>query len=195
MASGDTARLIQDFLGSAHIFYSAVGEAVEKRLLREVAGSQLTFSQLKLLRLVDLADAQSISDVAAFLGVSNAAASKAVDRLVRRELLLRAEGKTDRRAIHLSLTAKSRRLLSAYEEARERELTRIFQRFPEPELRGAAQLLDRLSAGILEHEDHQAEHCFQCGIYFRENCRVRKLLNRNCFYIQHRDQKRTSGAG
>jgi DNA-binding MarR family transcriptional regulator len=193
MASGDTVRLIQDFLGSAHIFYSAVGEAVEKRLLREVAGKELTFSQLKLLRLVDLADAQSVSDVAAFLGVSSAAASKAVDRLVRRNLLHRAEGKPDRRAIHLSLTEQSRRLLGAYEQARGRELTRIFQKFPESELRGAARLLDQLSADILESEDHQAEHCFQCGIYFRENCRVRKLLNRNCFYIQHRSAKLTSG--
>jgi len=193
MASGDTRRLIQEFLGSAHIFYSAVGEAVEKRLLREVAGTQLTFSQLKLLRLVDLADAQSVSDVAAFLGVSNPAASKAVDRLVRRKLLHRAEGKADRRAIRLSLTEESRRLLSAYEEARERELTRTFEKFSESELRGAARLLDQLSADILEQEDHQAEHCFQCGIYFRENCRVRKLLNRNCFYIQHRNEKRTRG--
>ena len=133
--------------------------------------------------------------MAAFLGVSNAAASKAVDRLVRRKLLHREEGKADRRAIHLSLTEESRRLLGAYEAAWERELTRIFQRFPEGELRGAARLLDQLSAGILEHADQQAEHCFQCGIYFRENCRVRKLLNRNCFYIQHRNEKRTRRPG
>ena len=189
MASGETAQLVHEFLGSAHIFYSALSETVEKRLLRTVAGSQLTFSQLKLVRLVDLTDGQSISDVAAFLGVSNAAASKAVDKLVRRKLLRRAEGKTDRRATHLSLTQAGRRLLAAYEEARDRELTQVFEKLPREDLRLAAGLLDQLSAGILERDGHQAEHCFQCGIYFRENCRVRKLLNRNCFYLEHRSQK------
>ncbi len=189
MASGETAQLVHEFLGSAHIFYSAVSEAVEKRLLREVAGSQLTFSQLKLLRLVELTDGQSISDVAAFLGVSNAAASKAVDKLVRRKLLRRAEGKTDRRSTRLSLTPHSRRLLVAYEEARDRELTGIFEKLPQEDLRLAAGLLDQLSAGILERDGHEAESCFHCGVYFRENCRVRKLLNRNCFYVQHRVEK------
>jgi len=189
MASGEDTQLVHEFLGSAHIFYSALNEAVEKRLLRQVAGSQLTFSQLKLLRLVDLTTGQSISDVAAFLGVSNAAASKAVDRLVRRKLLSRAEGKSDRRATHLSLTPPGRRLLAAYEEARDRELSQVFDKLPREDLRLAARLLDQLSAGILERDGHQSEHCFQCGIYFRENCRVRQLLNRNCFYIQHRSEK------
>jgi len=195
MASGETTQLVHEFLGSAHIFYSAVSETVEKRLLREVAGSQLTFSQLKLLRLVDLTDGQSISDVAAFLGVSNAAASKAVDKLVRRKLLRRAEGKTDRRAIRLSLTQAGRLLLAAYEEARDRELTQVFEKLPQEDLRLAAGLLDQLSAGILGRDGHQAEQCFQCGVYFRENCRVRKLLNRNCFYVEQRRQKGKRSTG
>src|SRR5512142_2915279 len=104
-------RAIDDFLGSAHVFASAVNDIVEARLLRDVAGDQITVSQLKLLKLVAMTDAQTIGDVASFLGVSNAAASKAVDKLVRRKLLRRDEGETDRRVIHLSLTAGSRRVL------------------------------------------------------------------------------------
>jgi len=188
--NGDIAH---DFLGSAHVFTSAVEEIVEKRLLEETAGRQLTLSQFKLLRMVALTEARTISDVALFLGISNAAASKAVDKLVRRKLLRRAEGQPDRREICLSLTESSRRLLAAYEEKKELRLAQVFQGFPDDQLKRAARLLDRLSAGLV---DHNSEHvCLQCGIYFREKCVVRQLANRNCFYLRNKhDAAQADGA-
>ncbi len=179
-------RAIDDFLGSAHVFASTINVAVEARLLREVAGDQVTVSQLKLLKLVAITDAQTIGDVALFLGVSNAAASKAVDKLVRRKLLRREEGEKDRRVIHLSLTPASRRLLSAYEEGKLQRLQSVFENFSEEDLRRTSELLDRLSAGIVE-QDGAEEMCLQCGIYFRERCLVRQIAKRNCFYKRHKN--------
>ncbi len=172
---------IDDFLGSAHVFASAVDNVIEAGVLRDVAGDQLTVSQLRLLKLVAITDAQTIGDVALFLGVSNAAASKAVDKLVRRRLLRRAEGEQDRRVIHLSLTPTSRRVLEAYDTAKQHRLQHIFHQFANDDLRRASELLDRLSAGIVEHNE-QDETCLQCGIYFRERCLVRQIVKRNCFY-------------
>ncbi len=179
-------RAINDFLGSAHVFASAVNDVVEARLLREVSGDQVTVSQLKLLKLVAITDAQNIGDVALFLGVSNAAASKAVDKLVRRNLLRREEGEKDRRVIRLSLTAASRRLLAAYDEAKRHKLQHIFGKFSDDDLRRTSELLDRLSAGIVE-QNGAGEMCLQCGIYFRERCLVRQIVKRNCFYKRHRN--------
>lgn len=193
MATGDTSVLIQEFLGSAHIFSSTVSDFVEERVLREVAGDRLTFAQFKLLRLVAMTDAHSIGDVASFLGVSNAAASKAVDKLVRRRLLRRTEGKADRRAIQLSLTDQSRRVVEAYEEARNKKMAGLFEKFPAAELRRAAELLDRLSASLVDHGADPEEICLQCGIYFRDKCLVRQLVKRNCFYVRHKNRKGTTG--
>jgi len=181
--NGDIAY---DFLGSAHIFASAVEDILEKRLLGEVAGRHLSLSQLKLLQMVALTEAHTVTDVALFLGVSNAAASKAVDKLVRRKLLRRTEGQPDRREIRLSLTESSRRLLAAYEEKRQRRLEQAFRGFPHDELRRAARLLDRLSAGLVNGHANSDEVCLQCGIYFRDQCLVRQLLKRNCFYQNNR---------
>lgn len=189
MARAGPAQLINDFLGSTHVFSSAVSDVVEKRLLDEVASDQLTLSQFKLLKLVALTDAQSIGDVAAFLGVSNAAASKAVDKLVRRKLLRREEGVADRRAIQLSLTPASRRLLEAYEAAKNRKLGKIFRQFTAADLRRTTDLLDRLSAGLVNHGAKPEELCLQCGIYFRQKCLVRQLVRRNCFYHRHKARK------
>src|ERR1017187_3992758 len=182
MTSGRSVREIDDFLGSAHIFASAVADVIEQRLLDKAAEGQVTASQMKLLKLVAMTDSYTLGDVASFLRVSNAAASKAVDRLVRRDLLRRTEDQKDRRVMHLRLAETGRRLLTAYESARQRKLESIFVQFPPEELRRTSELLDRLSADIVDHSSNPEELCLKCGIYFRERCLVRQLVPRNCFY-------------
>jgi len=173
---------IDDFLGSAHVFASAVHRVVEQRVLDGVAGGQLTASQVKLLKLVAMTNLYTLGDVASFLHVSNAAASKAVDRMVRRNLLRRTEDEKDRRATHLSLTPAAQQLLDAYEAARRQQLESVFVPFPRQELRRAAELLDRISAHIVDCSTDPEELCVKCGIYFREKCLVRRPARRNCFY-------------
>ncbi|MGA3328452.1 MAG: MarR family transcriptional regulator [Terriglobia bacterium] len=191
MPSASTPELINDFLGSTQVFASSVNDVIEARLLRKVGPPQLTLSQFKLLKLVALTDAQTIGDVAAFLSVSNAAASKAVDKLVRQGLLFRREAQSDRRAIQLSLTASSRRVLAAYDAAKDRKLARVFRQFSAQDLQRTADLLDRLTAGIVDHTAPAEDLCLQCGIYYRKKCLVRQLVRRNCFY--HRRQGRKNG--
>jgi DNA-binding MarR family transcriptional regulator len=193
MAAEEFGQIAHDFLGSAHVFASAVEDVIERRLLEEVAGKNLTLSQFRLLKLVAVTDAHTISDVGLFLGVSNAAASKAVDKLVRRKLLRRKEGQPDRREICLSLTEGSKRILAAYEQKKNRKLDEIFEGFAVEELKRTTNLLDRLSAGLVDHHSHDGDVCLQCGIYFRNQCLVRKLLRRDCFYMRNRiEQKRAN---
>jgi DNA-binding MarR family transcriptional regulator len=189
MDDASTAEPIQEFLGSAHVFASAVSDRLEQKLLGETAGGQLTFSQLKLLKVVSLTDAHTIGDVAAFLGVTSTAASKAVDKLVRCMLLRRTEGEADRRSSQLSLTTPGRDLLTAYEAARNRKLQEIFGQCSLEQLRVTSELLDRLSAAIVDHTAKPEEICLQCGIYFREKCLLRECGQRTCFYERHKARK------
>jgi len=182
-------ELINDFLGSAQVFASSVNNVIEERLLRQVGPRQLTFSQFKLLKLLALTDAQTIGDVAAFLGVSNPAASKAVDKLVRQGLLVRSEAQADRRATELSLTESSRRVLAAYDAAKNRKLAGVFRQFSPADLRRTSELLDQLSAGIVDHTAKAEDLCLQCGIYYRKKCLVRQLVRRDCFYHRHKTRK------
>jgi len=183
-AVASRAQLIQDVLGSAHIFSSAVDDLMRERL-HVVIGEQLTFSQVKLLKLVARTNAYNISQVAAFLGVSNAAASKAVDRLVRRGLLTRAEAEGDRRAVELSLTEDGRRILREYEKVTERVLEEIFGGFTTEGLREVAESLDQMSISLVDRGGSEQERCFRCGVYFREKCLLRSESHRNChFYFK-----------
>jgi DNA-binding MarR family transcriptional regulator len=191
MPSG-RVQLIQDVLGSAHIFSSAVEHLMQERL-HTVIGDQLTFSQLKLLKLIARSEARNISQVAAFLGVSSAAASKAVDRLVRRGLLLRTEAESDRRAVEVALTAEGQRLLGEYERVTSETLEEIFGEVTPDGLRETADRLDQLSLRLVEHDCAVDEACFRCGIYFREKCLLRARRDRDCHF--HGDDPRLSEEG
>ncbi|MDP1891457.1 MAG: winged helix DNA-binding protein [Gemmatimonadaceae bacterium] len=188
--STEATGLINEFLGSSHVFHSVVTDVIENGLLRDVTHGKLTFPQLKLLRIVALEIVQSVSEVAAFLGVSKAAASKAVDGLVRRRLLKRSEGKPDRRSIHVSLTAQGQRLMTEYHAARDARLGALFSQFTANELSHTAKLLDRLSTRMSEDREEAHEVCHQCSIYFRERCHMRQMVNRNCLYSRHRSKRR-----
>jgi len=96
-AGAITPELTLEFLSGARVFAKAVRDVFEAAVLRDVAGEKLSFSQLKLLYLVSRTAEVTIGDAATFLGVSNSAASKTVEKLVRRRLLRRSDIQGDRR--------------------------------------------------------------------------------------------------
>jgi DNA-binding MarR family transcriptional regulator len=196
MEAAITSELTRDFLSSVRVFARAVRDVFEAAVLREVAGERLTFSQLKLLYLVAQTDAVTIGDAASFLGVSSPAASKTVEKLVRRRLLRRSDIQADRRTSQLALTEASRRLLETYETARNRKAAEIFAQFSPEELRHASELLDRLAAGIVSQRADPDDVCMQCEIYFRSKCRFGDLGRRACFYRRHQaEANHGNGAG
>jgi DNA-binding MarR family transcriptional regulator len=192
--AGPTAQLIGDFVGSAHVFALAVSHVMEQALLREVLGERLSSPQLKLLRLVSQFGDQTVSDVAAFLSLTSAAAGKAVDRLVRRGLLRRTKPEVGQRASQLALTAAGRRLLKDYQTARTRKLERIFRQVPAAQLRQSAQLLDRLAACIVSHSASPEQLCLACSAYLRQRCLLQEVVRRSRSYPQPADRNASPSA-
>ena len=91
MPDSNTPEMIGEVLGSVQVFSSAIRDLLEEGLLLETARERLTFSGLKLLKLIAFTDSNTIGEVAAFLGVSDTAASKVADKLARRRLLRHSE--------------------------------------------------------------------------------------------------------
>ncbi len=190
----ERTKIINDFLASTHIFNSAINELMEEHL-REDLGGELTIPQLRLVKLVASTQIESISEVAAFSRVTKAAASKAVDRLVRRGLIERSESTDDRRATRLALTDEGEKVLKRYETVQNQVLEGLFRQFMPSDFAQMAQLLDRLSADIVELEAKPQELCFRCGIYFREKCLLREVVSRTCYYHLHKRKRRGGGEG
>ena len=188
MANAITAELIYEFLSGARVFAKAVRDVIEGAVLQEVAGNKLSVTQFKLLSLVAQTDFVTIGDAAAFLGVSSPAASKTVEKMVRRRLLRRADIQEDRRSSQLSLSEAGRRLIETYEKARDRKAAEIFSQYSPEVLRHTSELLDKLASGIAGQRAGalSGETCVQCEIYYRPNCRFRQAGDVQCFYQLHR---------
>jgi DNA-binding MarR family transcriptional regulator len=178
--------LINDFLGSVRILSTTIDEWMEEEL-KETTKDRVTPSQLRVLKLVARTNARRIGDVADFLAVSNAAASKAVDRLVRRGLIRRAEAVADRRAVELSLTSEGRTLLAQYEVVTNQVLKDIFGGLPQEQLKDTADFLDQLSTRMVKDGRTREGICLRCGIHFRDRCLLRQSVGRNCYFHLHKD--------
>jgi len=138
-------KLIEELAQSAFDLARAVKHETEQRFHGE---KQLTLSRLMALRLLAKTGPQKVRDVAGFLGVSDAAASKTIETLVDRKLVQRVKSQSDRRTRELSLTRVGRRLLSEYEIARRRVLAESFREYSPEDLHRASEMLDRVSWSI-----------------------------------------------
>jgi DNA-binding MarR family transcriptional regulator len=174
----EAAQAINDLLAGASILTSISNDLMAEQL-EQLAGDALTFAQLKLLRLVARRGTLSVSDVAAFLGVSTAAASKAVDRLVRAGYLHRAASPDDRRALRVTITGEAQALLATYERATAESLTARLGTNRPAALRRLADELTRLAVDIGPQAGE--EMCFRCGIYFRDHCLLREMRLGTCY--------------
>jgi DNA-binding MarR family transcriptional regulator len=186
----ETLEAINDLLASATIFTSTSSELLGAEL-EGLAGDRLTFTQLKLLRLVARQDPLTIGDVAAFLGISNAAASKSVDRLVRGGFLCRAEARADRRATEVSLSEEGRALLDDFEARSSAALLRLLSGVTPRQMRDISGGLDRLSLSICGPIESGSSLCFRCGLYFRDECLLRTMTDRQCY--MHLGSRRRAG--
>ncbi len=142
-------KLIDELMRSAFELAWSLNHELEKQLRGE---KRLTFSRLMVLRLVAKAESCTVTEAAAFLGVTAADASVIVDKLVGRGLLQRVVCRADRRIRELSLTPVACRLLADYEDARKSLLADTFRECSADDLHRASEILDRVSWSIASHE-------------------------------------------
>ena len=84
------------------------GRAATPEFLREVSELELTFTQFKtLMLLAEHAGTLSVKDVSDRLGISFPAASRAVEPLVQRGIVERAEDPLDRRVKRVRTTGRA----------------------------------------------------------------------------------------
>lgn len=103
------------------------------RPLATVLGEEeeVTGAQLRTLRFLDSVEFALVGDIAAGLGISYPAATKAVDRLCDRGLAERYRDAMDARRIQVSLTSRGKSVLQEVQAERTRYLQGIFQQMPQ----------------------------------------------------------------
>ncbi len=122
-----------------------------RREMRNNRGSDLSVPQFRSLAYLSNNEGTSLSDVAEHIGLSLPSASKLIDGLVNRKLVLRKPSEDDRRRIMLSLTQEGQTTLQSAVQATETYLTRVLAALPEnecAEVLHAMQILRPLFASV-----------------------------------------------
>src|SRR5688572_20649435 len=88
-------------------------------------GSEVSATQYRALASLALRGPRNASDLAEELGVGRPAATKLVDRLVRRRLIRRRRHLADRRQVILEATDRGSEIVRAVQNCRRRRLTRV----------------------------------------------------------------------
>ena len=127
-------------MSDANLFVETTHEWIElfmrrsmQNLIQYTRKSGLSMSQIGALFHIHKQGSSAVSDLGEHLGVTNAAASQMLDRLVQQELILRSEDPTDRRVKQIILTDKGREVLKDGIHAREKWLAEIDQTLSEME--------------------------------------------------------------
>jgi DNA-binding MarR family transcriptional regulator len=145
-------------MGGREAYLDAI-EGLLLRLGRRVRGrlaeEDLTLPQLVLLRELYLQGRLAMTQAAEALGMSPAAATGSVDRLVRKGWVRRYRSEEDRRLVWVEATAVARERLEALQHERRRQLGALLGALDEGELDTLVALLtrvvDRAQAAEEEH--------------------------------------------
>ncbi len=120
-----------------------------RHLLLYARESGLSMSQIGALMMGH--DIGGVSEVAGRLGITSAAASQMLERLVQQGMVVRSEDPHDRRVKQIALTAKGRRILQASIQARQswlEDLARLLSAEEQARVTAALRLLVERSAQL-----------------------------------------------
>jgi DNA-binding MarR family transcriptional regulator len=139
-------------------FFMRLTRVGEARRMVVAAGLDLSFSQLCILFILGTSDHEpSLHELAEQLGLSVAAAGRAVDGLVREDILTRREDEHDRRVKRVGLAEAGEQLLLRLTEAHTEGLRAFAQLLSERERRDLHDALAPILARPELHPDTTKE--------------------------------------
>lgn len=175
-------------LRSSHVFSSAVRDVLESRLLREVSDGRVTLRQLHLLHYITLSG-HHVEEVAEFLGVTPPAATRAVDQLERRGLVVRTGSDHDRRIRLLACSVEGQNLIERYRAAGLSRLAAVLESFTDDEIDQLKSLLDRCSVALLASPAASDTPCLRCSGNYDPACPVQSAHSRCPYQLTSKENR------
>lgn len=165
--------LTTDVAHASDLFVAIVEKLMTQRMLDESFEQQVTPAQLVALRYLSLNESSLMSDVAEGLGISFPAATKTVDRLVRKELASRVEDPHDRRVVRIKLTERGKQLVSEVYEERSRRFAAVLERLDTAARDTLQRSMASFISAAIDDKDTVSTICLHCGSQHHESCPVK----------------------
>jgi MarR family transcriptional regulator, organic hydroperoxide resistance regulator len=163
-------KQLQRVANNAKLFCQAMTLRLVRAALAQLSDTALTEVQLACLRFVRLHPDPSVGAIADGLGVSDAAAAKLIDRLVKRNLLRREEHNIDRRVLKIKLTGEGKKLIQQVDDFEEHEFQTIIARMKPAELKALQDGLSAFIKAALRSPEEIEKACLRCGVAHFSDC-------------------------
>jgi DNA-binding MarR family transcriptional regulator len=139
---------------------------------------EITASQFQALKHIAQHGPCTVGALAGGLDTSQPAATMLVARMLKRGLVGRQPGRSDRRQAEISLTRHAAELLSRIEAERASRLARTLAEMSEQERRQLVESMERFVSAALNQEDSVDEACLNCGSEHQPDCIVNQTRER-----------------
>lgn len=166
----------------SHILSSAVRDILESEPLEATGDAGMTPRQIHLLEFIAV-DGHHIDDVAKFLRVTPPAATRAVDKLEQRGLVVRGACAGDRRITVVMCSEAGTQLVHRYRALQQQTLAAAMSDLSDDELARLTGMLERYSRALVGAEARCDGPCLRCSGYFDRDCPLR-FTQRGCAYAQ-----------
>ncbi len=188
------SELANDLLRHFHVFSHAIQSVLQNSVAASVSGGTLSFRQVSLLVLISSKGGHLVGDIVHFLGVSYAAASQTVDKLVKMNLLTLESDPRDRRVKRISVTEKGARIAHQFQEEQNRRIQHLMSQYdPETLKRLSDGLADMATILMTAQNEKDQPVCLQCGIFDVHGCVLDGETEASCPYQSHWDNHAENG--
>jgi len=143
---------LQEFADRLGEVMPVVIKEFSRRQTRELFKGKITLPQILIMEFLKKKGVSKMKDLAAFLGVSTAAVTGIVERLVRYAYAERQFDPADRRVIKIRLTARGQGLIRKIEEQRRRMVIDIFSKISEADRQDYLRILMQVR-DVLQNRD------------------------------------------
>ncbi|RMF06255.1 MAG: MarR family transcriptional regulator [Candidatus Neomarinimicrobiota bacterium] len=162
-----------------HLLTQVLTDLTEDRLIARLFHPPISKTQLYLLKTLYVGGAKTISTLAQHFGISNAAISQSVEKLVHQSLVSRKTASGDRRSVQVSIRKKAVDLLDQFEAERITLHNRVLIEFSVEEQQQLNRFLERYIQGLVGQTSQLDIMCLQCNDLSAEECVIRDH-NRYC---------------
>lgn len=119
----------------------------------ELSSGHITLPQFFILNMLEKEDALRMTDIARILGVTTAAATGIVDRLVKSSYAVRVYDTRDRRIIKIRLSPQGRELVQRINKRKKHNIIEIFGRIPSEDRDSFLKILMRVHEIVTQKKD------------------------------------------
>lgn len=174
----DSSAAISHTERVTHLFIAVMEKLVTMKAINSLGPEMITCSQLIALRFISRNKAPLMGEIASGLRVSLPAATKAIDRLVRKGLAVRREDPTDRRVVRIYLTDLGVSLQKEVCQRQSEILEGIMLNMPEETRLHFINGIESFVRAAITDESIVDEICLHCGDNHVEDCIARQELSR-----------------